>query len=114
MIPAFHIPTITLFGPFKLQPFGLLVATGILVGAKFAQRRAERENVDLDVMNAVIAWAVIPGFIMAHWVSILFYFPERIAEEGWVVMLMFWSGISSYGGFIGALMGVTIYFKFIN
>jgi len=44
---------------------------------------------------------VIGGFIMAHLVSVIFYFPERIKENP-LVLLNFWAGLSSFGGFVGA------------
>jgi len=38
---------------------------------------------------------------MAHLVSVIFYFPERIKENP-LVLLNIWSGLSSFGGFLGA------------
>jgi phosphatidylglycerol:prolipoprotein diacylglycerol transferase len=52
---------------------------------------------------------VVPGFILAHWVAIVFYKWERLETEGPLLLLKVWDGISSYGGFIGALLGL-LYF----
>ena len=110
MIPYFKIPSLELFGPLELQPFGVLVAIGILMGSWFAQRRAAQEKIDVMEVRNAIAWAVVCGFIGAHLVAIIFYFPERIREEGPLVFLKIWSGISSYGGFLGAIVGLVVYF----
>ena len=112
MIPYFKIPSLPLFGPLELQPFGVLVAIGILVGSWFAQRRAEEEKIDLQEIRNAVAWAVVAGFIGAHWVAIIFYFPERIIDEGPLVLLKLWSGISSFGGFLGALVGLVGYYGY--
>jgi phosphatidylglycerol---prolipoprotein diacylglyceryl transferase len=104
-IPYIHPDAI---GPFK--PFGLLVAAGILAGSWFAQRRARQAKVDLDEVRSAVAWAVVVGFIGAHLVAIVYYKPERVADEGVVSLLKIWDGISSYGGFLGALVGLVIYY----
>ena len=51
-------------------------------------------------MNARI---VIGGFIVAHLVSVIFYFPERILEDRKVLLNPF-AGLSSFGGFLGAFL----------
>jgi phosphatidylglycerol:prolipoprotein diacylglycerol transferase len=45
---------------------------------------------------------------MAHLVSVIFYFPERIKENP-LVLLNVWSGLSSFGGFLGALIAFLYY-----
>lgn len=114
MIPYFKIPSLKLFGPLELQPFGVLVAVGILVGSWFAQKRALQEKIDLGEIRNGVAWAVVAGFIGAHWAAVLLYFPERISEEGIIVLFKFWSGISSFGGFFGAIAGLFIYYGLVR
>jgi phosphatidylglycerol:prolipoprotein diacylglycerol transferase len=111
VIPYFHIPSLDLVGPFAIQPFGALVAVGILVGAWLAQKLAVKEGVNLDEMRSAIAWAVVVGFIGAHLVAVLLYHPERISREGPLVLLAIWDGISSYGGFFGALVGLILFYR---
>ena len=47
---------------------------------------------------------------MAHLVSVIFYFPERIKENP-LVLLNVWSGLSSFGGFLGAFLAFLYYTK---
>jgi phosphatidylglycerol:prolipoprotein diacylglycerol transferase len=110
VIPHVEIPSIKLFGPIELHPFGLLVATGIMMGSWFAQRRAQQQKIDLVDIRGAVVWAVVVGFVGAHLVSIVYYFPDRVADEGFLVLLKIWDGISSVGGFVGALIGLHIYF----
>ena len=58
-------------------------------------------------MNARI---VIGGFIVAHLVSVIFYFPERIRED-WKVLINPFAGLSSMGGFLGAFLAFMYYTK---
>ncbi len=117
MIPYFNghlfsIPEISLFGhafgPISIEMFGVLVALGVIIGDQIVVRRGVRmglEAQDIKFMNARI---VIAGFIMAHLVSVIFYFPERIKENP-LVLLNVWSGLSSFGGFLGAALAFLYY-----
>ena len=111
MIPYFEIPSIPLFGPFQIHPFGVLVATAVLVGGSFVLRFGKQQGQDEDELRGAITWAVVCGFIGAHLMAILIYFPERIGEEGIIVLFKIWDGISSFGGFFGAVVGLWIYYK---
>ena len=53
------------------------------------------------------------GFIGAHLVHVLFYHPELLQEDPWV-LFKFWGGLSSIGGFLGgmsAAVGYLLYKK---
>jgi phosphatidylglycerol:prolipoprotein diacylglycerol transferase len=53
---------------------------------------------------------VLLGFLVAHWVSVIFYFPERIKENPGI-LLNFWAGLSSFGGFLGAFIAFLYFTK---
>jgi len=53
-------------------------------------------------------WVLVTGFVISHWVSVLFYFPEDVAANP-LVLVMIWNGLSSVGGFFGALVGMFWY-----
>jgi phosphatidylglycerol:prolipoprotein diacylglycerol transferase len=107
MIPYIHIPDVHI-GPLTLHPFGLLVATGVIVGTALATRRARRLGVDLDRLNSFITWMLAGGFIGGHVLDEIFYHPSEIARR-WYVLLMLWEGLSSFGGFTGGLIGVILW-----
>ena len=69
-----------------------------------------RVGLDDAVISELALWAVIPGMIGAHLYSAIFYFPEKIAADP-LYLLKMWDGISSFGGFIGGTLAVTIYFR---
>lgn len=116
MIPYVHVPDLTLGStplviagvrvwPFPLHPFGLLVATGVLVGSWFAVRRARRMGYDVERLNSFITWMLVFGFVLSHMIDEVFYHPDEIRRRWWS-LFMVWEGLSSFGGFIGALVGV--------
>lgn len=109
MVPYVHIPALEL-GAEKIYAFDIFVAVAIVVGVVVADRRARRLGLDQRVISDVALWAVIPGFILSHLVSIVFYFPWRLADDPWV-LVRFWDGMSSLGGFLGGALGVIYYFR---
>ncbi len=106
-LPYWQIDAIKL-GPVSLQPFGILVATGVLVGAHITRKHAETLGVDDDLVRALIGWTVGVGFIGAHVFDVLFYQWSDFKSDP-VLMLQIWKGISSYGGFLGAIVGYLIF-----
>ena len=119
LLPYLHLPEIplgflakipglgSLFDaahPPSIKPFGMLVALGVYFGAIVAGRRARERKLDPAKMSQLIFWVVSAGFIGGHMLDAVFYHPARILRDGWYIFKL-WDGLSSYGGFIGALIG---------
>jgi phosphatidylglycerol:prolipoprotein diacylglycerol transferase len=109
LLPNLYIPTQYIW-KIPIQPFGILVAAALVVGYMLGRRRARLTGLDPQICADGQVWIVVSGFVVAHWVSVIFYFPHRVLEEPWQ-LLAFWSGLSSFGGIIGAILGAVIYFK---
>jgi phosphatidylglycerol---prolipoprotein diacylglyceryl transferase len=102
-LPYWHIPSIPLFGPLEIQPFGVMVALGVIVGAAVSWRKARSLGVDEDTHRSLVGWVLITGFLGAHIFEVVAYQPrEFLANPS--LLLTSW-GISSYGGIFGALVG---------
>ena len=116
LIPYITLPELTLVPqglvsgfpsvPITIKPFGFLVATGILLAAHLTLRRAQRISLDERAMTSFIVWGLGLGFIGAHVFDVLWYYPERLVQDPWV-LLRLWDGISSFGGFTGGVLGVV-------
>lgn len=107
VIPWFTLGPIHL-GPLPIQPFGLLVATGVFVGAAVARRAVLRRGLDEEHYQRMITWMLLCAFGLAHIVAVTAYHPERLLTEPWR-LLKFWDGLSSVGGFFGAVIGCQLY-----
>lgn len=100
-----------LFGfdqPPSIKPFGTLVALGVYIGSVVAMRHARERNLDTKKMNEFIFWVVGLGFVGGHMLDAIFYHPARVARDP-LYLFMLWDGLSSYGGFIGALTGALLW-----
>jgi phosphatidylglycerol:prolipoprotein diacylglycerol transferase len=94
--------------PPTLKLFGGIVAFGVYLGIIVATRHAKERRIEAERMNSFIWWILIGGFACAHILDDVFYHPEEIARNPFHI-LMLWVGISSYGGFVGALGGALAF-----
>jgi phosphatidylglycerol:prolipoprotein diacylglycerol transferase len=108
---AWEIPLPAVGGlpPFvAVHPFGLLVAAGVILGALIAEMRAERVGIAPQALSGLSAWVLVAGFLLAHAFDAIAYHPDIVAERP-LFVLEFWNGISSFGGFFGAIVGALIW-----
>jgi len=110
MIPNLSIPTIELFGPLKLHPFGVFVALAMVIGYQLALRRAKKTGLDPQILADAGFWAVGIGFVISHLFWAILY-NHHLVRENPLLLVMVWKGISSYGGFFGGTFGGWLYLK---
>jgi len=109
VLPYLAQPTLAL-GPLKIHAFGVLVAIAVMVGARFARRRAERVGIEGRHIEGMLTWVVFGGFLGGHVLDLLFYEPRIVLTDP-LKLLRIWDGLGSFGGFIGAILGAAIYVR---
>lgn len=107
MIPYLPNP-ITRIGPLPIVLFPVLLTIGCVVGAWQVLRFGSRTGLDRGRLFHLMAAVLVAGFAGAHLFDVVAYTPERI-ERNPLIVLQFWRGLSSYGGFTGALVGFLWY-----
>lgn len=109
-LPNFIPIDYRLFGLLPIRPFGILVVTAIIIGFHTGRRRAISVGLDRDTYERGFTWTLAIAFIISHIVDVTFYYPERILADP-LVLFKLWDGLSSMGGFFGAVVGVYVFFK---
>jgi phosphatidylglycerol:prolipoprotein diacylglycerol transferase len=71
-------------------------------------RRAKERGLDDKKMSEVIFWIVGIGFVGGHMLDAIFYHPSHLAQDP-AYLFKLWDGLSSYGGFIGAVLGALLW-----
>lgn len=118
LIPYVQLPELTLIPrnfigafpaePLSIKPFGTLVVMGIYLGAHLAARQGRRMKLDANELSRFITWAVVAGFIGGHVLDTLFYYPGQVLSDP-LSLFRLWDGLSSFGGFTGAILGVLLW-----
>ncbi len=113
MIPYFEIPIFE-WGPLVLDSWTALVLTGFVVGLEITRARAIRLGLDVrDIVDGSVV-TVAMGFVIGHVVHVVAYNPQQLETDGIMAILRVWAGFSSTGGFIGAVIGSVLFFRWIR
>jgi phosphatidylglycerol:prolipoprotein diacylglycerol transferase len=128
MIPFWEPPSIDVFG-FEVAAFGLLVGLGMWVGVLLCRRVVAAAGYDPDPFWEILILSVAAVVLGGHLGHIFMYEPEQLVGEGQRFAAMFSafaelrapdempnllqmrSGLSSYGGFIAALVFGIVWVK---
>jgi phosphatidylglycerol---prolipoprotein diacylglyceryl transferase len=105
-IPFFRLGELDVGIP--IQSFGVIVAVGVLVGAGLLRRYAEWHGVSDEHIRGVTGWVTVTGFIGAHLFDTLAYRWDEMVKDP-IILVKIWTGISSYGGFLGGAFGFFFY-----
>lgn len=109
MIPFVAQPSLSV-GPLTIYAFGAVVAASLILGLEIGRRRFRRLGVQPDASERFAWHVVVGGFAGAHLFSLLFYFPERLHNDP-LAVVRFWENLSSFGGIVGGLSGMAVYFR---
>lgn len=109
MIPYFQIPSLPIFDGIAIHPFGVLVATGILSGAMLTRRRGQQLGLDDELVKNMIFWSVATGLVISHVLDVLVYQKHADLMATLKAIADPRSGLSSMGGFFGAVLGLVIW-----
>lgn len=107
-LPYITVPHLSLFAGLKIEPFGVLVALGVVLGSRILDKYAAWHRASEDDTRALTWWLIVSGFIGAHVFDVLAYQWDKMIEDP-LLLFKIWSGISSYGGFIGGFIGFTLF-----
>ncbi len=99
------------FESIPLQPFGILVAVGVLTSLRFAEAFARKNSWSPSVAADFFTHTIITAFAGAIILNAIFYYPAEVWDMLTGKMAPRMLGLSSYGGFFGAVLGVWWWHK---
>jgi len=109
MIPYFEQPTLPV-GPITLHAFGALAGAAILAGSALTVKRCRKTGLDPDRGGDLAIYAIVAGFVAAHLYATLAYYPRDVLENP-LLLFKVWENISSFGGFVGGVFGIWLFFR---
>ncbi|OEL03628.1 prolipoprotein diacylglyceryl transferase [Staphylococcus casei] len=90
-------------GPISVRWYGIIIATGILLGYFIAQASVKRIGHDKDTLVDIIFWSAIFGFIVARLYFVIFQWPYY-AQNPIEIPMIWHGGIAIHGGLIGGFI----------
>jgi len=104
-------PIFVQVGPLAIRWYGLLIAIGVLVGAAWSLRAAERRGLDPDRLLDMAIWLVVAGVVGARLVYVLTSPSAYFGPGGnWLDAFKVWEGgISIHGGVLGVMLATWLY-----
>jgi phosphatidylglycerol:prolipoprotein diacylglycerol transferase len=108
-------PILVRIGPIAIHWYGVLITTGILLGAVYAARQAPRKGIHPDHIWNGLVLAIILGIIGARLYHV--FSSPRGGGLGWEwyrehpadILKVWQGGLGIYGAIIGGVLGVAIY-----
>ncbi|MCA9602609.1 MAG: prolipoprotein diacylglyceryl transferase [Polyangiales bacterium] len=110
-LPTWHVPIPGLDWQLPIQPFGILVATGVLLATNVAERFGAKNGLRPAIVSDMVAHVVITAFVSCYFLNGALYEPDALMEIIRDPKKLFttYLGLSSYGGFAGAILGLVIW-----
>ncbi len=104
MIPWWQFTTVQL-GPLTIQVWGFFVALGMLVGMWLLNKLALKHKINPASLRDIGFAMIIAGLIGARLFHVFFYEPAFFLAHPIDILKVWHGGMSSYGGFAGAIVG---------
>lgn len=106
MIPNWYLEIIRI-GPIPIHVWGLFVALGFIVGITLAVRSAARRGMNPKDVADFGTWVIFASIVGARMVHVLAYEPTYYLAHPLAVLRIWEGGLSSFGGFLGALLAAV-------
>jgi phosphatidylglycerol:prolipoprotein diacylglycerol transferase len=71
-------------------------------------RRARTLGWDVNKLNSFVTWMLISAFLLSHVLDSVFYHWDEVVKSP-LYIVKFWEGLSSFGGFVGAAVGIFLW-----
>ncbi len=110
MLPYGPITEFTL-GPLTIQSWGVMVATGFIVGILLILWQAGKEGYKVDKLVDLALWIFIAAMVGSRIMYVILFW-ENFAGDNWLEIFKVWKGgMVYYGGFIGAILVWIFYVR---
>jgi len=107
-------PEIFHLGPLSIRWYGLLFATGFLLGYYIGERMFRSEGVSQKWIDSLFFYLIIATVIGARLGHVFFYGWDYYSQHPEEIIKIWHGGLASHGGVIGILVAIYIYSKVVT
>jgi phosphatidylglycerol---prolipoprotein diacylglyceryl transferase len=98
------------FGPFIFGPFETVVTIGVFFGSTAIWKGGIKLGLGNDLLQNLIFWSLLSGFIGSHIFETVVYHPYRLLENP-MMLLTDWREMSAFGMFYGGAICFLVFRK---
>lgn len=104
-------PEIFSLGPLSIRWYGLLFASGFLIGYYIGERMLKSEGVNQKWIDSLFFYIIIATVVGARLGHVLFYGWEYYSQHPAEIIKVWHGGLASHGGAIGILIAMYLHSK---
>ncbi len=107
-------PEIIKLGPITLRWYGLLFASGFLIGLLMVQRMFKVENAPEEWLDKAFIYIVLGAIIGARLGHVFFYQWDYYSQNLGEIPMIWKGGLASHGGAIGIIIALWIFSRYVS
>jgi len=104
-------PVLLHLGPLGIRYYGLLFATGFVIGYYLLRYMYKKEGAPLEEIDKMSLYVILGAVIGARLGHVLFYEPGYYLQNPGEILAVWHGGLASHGGAIGLAIGLWLYGK---
>ncbi|HKL34612.1 MAG TPA: prolipoprotein diacylglyceryl transferase [Tangfeifania sp.] len=104
-------PEIFNLGPLSIRWYGLLFATGFLIGYYIGEKMFRSEGVPQKWIDSLFFYIIIATIIGARLGHVFFYGWDYYSQNPGEILKIWHGGLASHGGALGIIIAMVIYSK---
>jgi len=107
-------PEIFSIGPLSIRWYGLLFASGFLLGYYIGERMLKSENVNPKWLDSLFFYLIIATVVGARLGHVFFYGWDYYSQNPKEIFMIWHGGLASHGGAIGIMIAMYIHSKLVT
>jgi len=104
-------PELFSFGPISIRWYGLLFATGFMVGYRIIEKIFRREGCNREHLDHLLIYLILGTTIGARLGHCLFYEPELYLHDPLRIFYIWEGGLASHGGTLGNIFSMWLFVR---
>jgi prolipoprotein diacylglyceryl transferase len=107
-------PEIFSLGPLSIRWYGLLFASGFLIGYYIGEKMLKSENVNQKWIDSLFFYIIIATVVGARLGHVFFYGWDYYSQNPGEIIKVWHGGLASHGGALGILIAMYLHSKWVT
>lgn len=104
-------PILFSIGPVAIHWYGVLFASGFLIGYQIMQKIYRSEGYPTEQLDKLLTYIFIGTLVGARLAHVAFYEPDYYLQHPMEILQIWRGGLASHGGTVGVLLAILIFVR---